>query len=117
MRVVNLERGVGVSLLVPQNPCGEVCIEDDCRSDERKNVRPESEAECLAIAALRVAVDRAWNSVPPERRTANARDRIARAIVQSATLGERDPARLSAYAVTVFDLPPVFGIGGSHASL
>jgi len=69
------------------------------------------------LTALRAAVDRALDFLPLDRRTANARDRIAKAVVQSATLRERDAARLSAYAVTVFDAPLVFGIGGYDAPL
>lgn len=67
------------------------------------------------LIALRVAVDRALNSLPPDRRTAIAKSRIAKAVVQSATWGERDPARLSAYAVTEFDF--VSTQGGRVAAL
>ena len=53
------------------------------------------------LIVLRAAVDRAWASLPASRRTTEIRNRMAHAIVQSATLGERDVRRLSAYAVTV----------------
>jgi hypothetical protein len=63
------------------------------------------------LILLREAVDRAWGSLSLSRRTAQAKDSMARAVVQSATLGERDIERLCAYAVAIA------GRRGTHATL
>jgi hypothetical protein len=63
------------------------------------------------LIVLRDAVDRALASLPPSGRTTQIKNRMAQGIVQSATLGERDLARLSAYAVAVV------GSGGHHATV
>ena len=48
---------------------------------------------------MRSCFDQAWNALPFETRTLANRDTIAAAIVRLAARGERDPARLSEYAL------------------
>jgi hypothetical protein len=55
------------------------------------------------LIILRDAVDRAVATLPPDRRTMHVKNRMAEAIVWSATLGERDVRRLCDYAVSVAD--------------
>jgi len=53
------------------------------------------------VTILHVAVDRALAYLPPTRQTIQIRNRLAEAILESASLGERNVARLSEYALAV----------------
>jgi len=46
------------------------------------------------VAALGASLDGAWDGLPSERRTPGTRKALAYAIMDLATHGERDPARL-----------------------
>jgi hypothetical protein len=52
-----------------------------------------------AVVNMRSGLDRAWSSLPTERRTFEIMDAMAAAIVRLAVHGERDPVQLSAYAL------------------
>jgi hypothetical protein len=49
-----------------------------------------------SVRLMRAALDQAWEALPPDRQTAETRERIAQAVVNLATQWERDPARLGA---------------------
>ena len=49
-----------------------------------------------ALRLMHAALDEAWAALPPDQQTAEARVRIAQAVVALATQWERDPARLGA---------------------
>lgn len=51
------------------------------------------------VTNMRTLLDRAWNCLPPERRTLEAMDILAAVIVRLATNGERDPIQLSSHAL------------------
>jgi hypothetical protein len=53
------------------------------------------------VTILQVAVDRALAHLPPSRQTIQTRNRLAEGVVQSASLGERNVARLAEYALAV----------------
>jgi hypothetical protein len=53
------------------------------------------------VANMRSGLDRAWNAIPPESRTLENMDATAATVVRLATLGERDPVRLSMRALKV----------------
>ncbi len=57
--------------------------------------------EAEDIAVLRVALDHAWEFVPPRRRTPATKTNLAVAVVRLAGYGERDPGRLSFGALRV----------------
>lgn len=48
------------------------------------------------VALLRMALRRAWDSISSRRRTPQVKTLLAKAIIGSATQGERDPIRLKA---------------------
>jgi hypothetical protein len=52
------------------------------------------------IALLRMTLDRAWASLPPDQQAATNRSILAERILRAAAQGERDPDRLIASAVT-----------------
>jgi hypothetical protein len=52
-----------------------------------------------ALGLMQAMVDQAWADLPPERRTAEARERIAQAVVSLATQWERYPADLGAVSL------------------
>ena len=52
-----------------------------------------------SLKTLQIAVDHAWRNLPPDRRTSQIKDRIAKAVMRSAAEGERDPTRLDGIAV------------------
>jgi len=45
---------------------------------------------------MQAALDQAWAALPSDQQTAEARERIAQAVVTLATQWERDPARWGA---------------------
>jgi hypothetical protein len=45
-----------------------------------------------ALNLMQATLDQAWADLPPDRRTAEARERIAHAVVSLAMWWERDPA-------------------------
>jgi hypothetical protein len=47
-----------------------------------------------ALNVRQAALDQAWAALPPDRRTAEIRERMAHAIMGLALLSERDPADL-----------------------
>ena len=47
---------------------------------------------------LQSVLDRAWLSVPPERRSFQVKERMAQAVMRSSSEGEHDPIRLAAIA-------------------
>jgi hypothetical protein len=49
-----------------------------------------------ALRLMQAILDQAWADLPPERRTAETRERIAKAVVSLATHWERDPAQPAA---------------------
>lgn len=49
-----------------------------------------------ALRLMQAALDEAWAALPPDQQMAEARERIAQAVVTLATQWERDPARLGA---------------------
>jgi hypothetical protein len=51
------------------------------------------------VTRMRSGLDRAWDSLPPERRTPENMDTLAAAIVRLAKPGERDPVQLSTLAL------------------
>ena len=61
------------------------------------------------VTNMRTDLDRAWNSLAPERRTPEAMDIMAAVIVHLATQGERDPVQLSTQALqaAIREAPPV----------
>jgi len=44
-----------------------------------------------ALSLMRTALDHAWQALPPDRQTAETRERLAQAVVTLATQWERDP--------------------------
>jgi hypothetical protein len=46
-----------------------------------------------ALSLMQTALDHAWAALPPDRRTVEARERIAQAVVGLATQWERDPVQ------------------------
>lgn len=51
------------------------------------------------IALLRTTLDRAWESLPPNRKSELSRSLLAERILKAAALGERDPERLRVLAL------------------
>jgi hypothetical protein len=47
-----------------------------------------------ALSLMQAALEHAWAALPPDRQTADARERVAQAVVILATHGERNPADL-----------------------
>jgi hypothetical protein len=60
-----------------------------------------------SLNVLQAAVDHAWRSVPPDRRTIQIKGRMAEAVMRSASQGEWDPARLDAIAGAAAVFEPV----------
>jgi hypothetical protein len=50
------------------------------------------------LNTLQDAVDHAWRNLALEQRTSHIKDRMAKAVMRSASRGERDPDRLDAVA-------------------
>ena len=50
------------------------------------------------LSIMQAALDRAWGSLPTQRRTAGIKERMAEAIMRSAAEGELDQTRLHAIA-------------------
>jgi hypothetical protein len=46
-----------------------------------------------ALSLMQTALDHAWEALPPDRRTAEARERIAQAVVSLTMQWERDPVQ------------------------
>src|SRR5271163_2275565 len=62
-----------------------------------------------ALAFLQAAVDRAWGTLPLDRRTPVVKERMAKAVMRSAAQGERDPVRLKAIAAAAVLAEPADG--------
>jgi len=58
------------------------------------------------LKTLQIAVDRAWRNLPPDRRTSQIKDRIAKAVMRSAAEGEWDLTRLDGIAVAAVAAEP-----------
>jgi hypothetical protein len=59
-----------------------------------------------SLKTLQLAVDHAWRNLPPDRRTSQIKDRIAKAVMRSAAEGERDLTRLDGIAVAAVAAEP-----------
>jgi hypothetical protein len=46
-----------------------------------------------ALSLMQAELEHAWAALPPDRQTAETRERIAQAVVRLAMLWERDPAQ------------------------
>jgi hypothetical protein len=55
------------------------------------------------IETLRVALDEAWESLPPAKQALTSRTDLAERILALAAIGERDPIRLRSGALVGFE--------------
>jgi hypothetical protein len=69
-------------------------------------VIPFATFDSEALDRLQAAVDDAWGSLPPDRRTMQLKVRMAEAVMRSASRGERDRARLAAIATATARCEP-----------
>jgi hypothetical protein len=60
---------------------------------------PSFDAE--TVRQLEDILERAWESLPSERREHTTKSHVAQRILRLAAEGERDPAQLHAYAVQI----------------
>ena len=61
------------------------------------------------LNTLQNAVDHAWRNLTLEQRTSQIKDRMAKAVMRSASQGERDPDRLDAVAAAAVSAELVDG--------